>query len=364
MSTVHAPTSQIPTNTQQPHSTRKPTHHLTSNTPSNIQFPQPTRQPKHHPISQTFTNFPPLLSTPSPQMSTIHAPTSQIPTNIQSPHSTPSPPHLSNTHRPYDVVSGGDPHASSSSCDDSYPIAGSTDPTDRRIWIRPGPQLTFEPAVKPPRDITKIMKRLFQGTWATYGELMKKDTALADLWYNEFQRIYKWLPEHDQDIKKTYHHKASDGYQNTMYRVRRGMDKGEWIPALLREKLEQNWEDNKWKDKAAVNKRNRRSSNGPLHTCGSIPTIEHSKRLKTDSNMTPSCWEVYLKTHKMKGDPSKWVSSKSQMVADEYERRIFERNSQQTEGDDVSNDHQSDNFIFLDVVGGVDKKGRIYGLGI
>jgi hypothetical protein len=144
MSTVHAPTSQIPTNTQQPHSTRKPTHHLKSNTPSNIQLPQPTRQPKHHPISQT--NFPPFLSTPSPQMSTIHAPTSQIPTNIQSPHSTPSPPHLSNTHSPphlpYDVVSGGDPHASSSSCDDSYPIAGSTDPTDRRIWIRPGPQLT------------------------------------------------------------------------------------------------------------------------------------------------------------------------------------------------------------------------------
>jgi len=29
----------------------------------------------------------------------------------------------------------------------------------------------------------------------------------------------------------------------------------------------------------------------------------------------------------------------------------------------VSNDHQSHNFIFLDVVGGVDKKGRIYGLG-
>jgi len=29
----------------------------------------------------------------------------------------------------------------------------------------------------------------------------------------------------------------------------------------------------------------------------------------------------------------------------------------------VSNDHQSDNFIFLDVVGGVDKKVRIYGLG-
>jgi len=34
--------------------------------------------------------------------------------------------------------------------------------------------------------------------------------------------------------------------------------------------------------------------------------------------MTPSCWEVYIKTHKMKGDPSKRVSSKSQMVVVSY----------------------------------------------
>ncbi|RHN59460.1 hypothetical protein MtrunA17_Chr4g0013531 [Medicago truncatula] len=73
-----------------------------------------------------------------------------------------------------------------------------------------------------------------------------------------------------------------------MYRVRKGINKGEWIPVELREKLEPNWEDSKWKDKTEVNKQNRRSSDGPLHACGSIPTTEHSKRLKTDSNMTPS----------------------------------------------------------------------------
>jgi hypothetical protein len=69
-------------------------------------------------------------------MSTIHAPTSQIPTNIHSPHSTPSP-HLSNTHSPPHLPSGGDP--TPSSCDELYPIAGSTDPTDEHIWIRSGP---------------------------------------------------------------------------------------------------------------------------------------------------------------------------------------------------------------------------------
>ena len=37
-----------------------------------------------------------------------------------------------------------------------------------------------------------------------------------------------------------------------MYRVQKGIDKGKWIPVELHEKLEQNWEDSKWKDKAEV----------------------------------------------------------------------------------------------------------------
>ena len=56
------------------------------------------------------------------------------------------------------------------------------------------------------------------------------------------------------------------------------------------------------------------------------------------------------------------MSSKSETIAAEYERRIAERDLQQPSSDDVSN-RPSNNSIFLDVVGGVTKKGRIYGLG-
>ena len=50
-------------------------------------------------------------------------------------------------------------------------------------------------------------------------------------------------------------------------------------------------------------------------------------------------------------------------MQDEFEKRIIERDShEEALGDDVSR-HESDNIIFLDVVGGVNKKGRIYGLG-
>ncbi|XP_045791816.1 uncharacterized protein LOC123886553 [Trifolium pratense] len=101
---------------------------------------------------------------------------------------------------------------------------------------------------------------------------------------------------------------------------------------------------------------------GPLHTGGSIPTTEHYKRLKKASDISPTCWKLFQTTHKFKGDPNKWVNSKSEIVANEYEKRIVERDSQEPLGDDVSI-QQADDIIFLDVVGGVDKKGRIYGLG-
>ena len=48
----------------------------------------------------------------------------------------------------------------------------------------------------------------------------------------------------------------------------------------------------------------------------------------------------------------------------EFKKRIVERDShEEALGDDVSN-HESDNIIFLDVVGGENKKGCIFGLGL
>jgi hypothetical protein len=64
-----------------------------------------------------------------------------------------------------------------------------------------------------------------------------------------------------------------------MYRVRRGIDSGDWIPGEMRAIMDNKWKEDNWKKKAELNKVNRISSNGPLHTGGSIPTTEHYKRL-------------------------------------------------------------------------------------
>jgi hypothetical protein len=64
-----------------------------------------------------------------------------------------------------------------------------------------------------------------------------------------------------------------------MYRVRRNIDPGDWIPTEMREQLELAWNENSWKAKSQVNTHNRRSSDAPLHTGGSISTTEHFKRM-------------------------------------------------------------------------------------
>ena len=62
-------------------------------------------------------------------------------------------------------------------------------------------------------------------------------------------------------------------------RIRRNIDPGDWIPTEMREQLELAWNENSWKAKSQVNTHNRRSSDAPLHTGGSISTTEHFKRM-------------------------------------------------------------------------------------
>ncbi|XP_020224283.1 uncharacterized protein LOC109806325 [Cajanus cajan] len=83
-----------------------------------------------------------------------------------------------------------------------------------------------------------------------------------------------------------------------------------------------------------TNAKNRNSSDGSLHTGESIPTSEHFKRLKISRDMTPTCWDLFQKTHKTANENT-WVSSKAKRIANEYERRLSERQSQQLSGHHV-----------------------------
>ncbi|KAJ1436588.1 hypothetical protein SESBI_04204 [Sesbania bispinosa] len=133
----------------------------------------------------------------------------------------------------------------------SYAIAspqlGSRD-IDGRIWIHPGLHNNFDPH-SATRDVIKIIKGKFKGFYETYGEAKKKDEQMVNMWYGEFKRKYKWLPENERQVKKAFDHKASDGLSNAMYRIRNKIDDGSWIPPEIRDQLEQKWSQEDWKAK-------------------------------------------------------------------------------------------------------------------
>ncbi|XP_057452431.1 uncharacterized protein LOC130744256 [Lotus japonicus] len=149
---------------------------------------------------------------------------------------------------------------------------------DGRMLIRPAPSNEFEPSSMV-RDIMTIIKSKFVGSWLSYAKANKHDKDLTDMWFNEFKRQYRWLPEHDIQIRKSFDHKASTGLADTLYRVRTKKDSGTWIPEQNRKEMEQKWKEDDWKRNAANNANNRNSSSGPLHTGGSIPSSEHFRRL-------------------------------------------------------------------------------------
>ncbi|XP_057442938.1 uncharacterized protein LOC130734506 [Lotus japonicus] len=81
---------------------------------------------------------------------------------------------------------------------------------------------------------------------------------------------------------------------------------------------------------------------------------------KISSDKDLGCWDVFLKTHRYKKDPTKFVSPVAEQIAADYERSVTVRDSQENvEGANK----KSDDDIYLEVVGGVNTKGRIYGLG-
>ncbi|XP_061337940.1 uncharacterized protein LOC133284847 [Gastrolobium bilobum] len=72
-------------------------------------------------------------------------------------------------------------------------------------------------------------------------------------------------------------------------------------------------------------------------------------------------WAVFKHTHTSKDDRDRWCNDKAKAKADDFTRLREERDSQVTPGVDASS-VASDNDLILQAAGGVNSKGRVYGL--
>ncbi|XP_061345137.1 uncharacterized protein LOC133290993 [Gastrolobium bilobum] len=238
------------------------------------------------------------------------------------------------------------------------PVWGSKDPADELIWIRP-----MGTAFDPPyvvREITDIVKSNFNTSWLSYGEVRK---AVGDNWYKQFRKMYKCVPQHEVLMQKTFHHKASYLLSHHLHKVRVGTERGTWIKSDILPQLQEKWALASWQRRSQKNKQNRSKYEGPAHVGGSIPATEIKKRLRMDPTINPESlsWEVFKKMHLVKSD-GLWVNEKAKGYAEDFLKRRTDRDNALEAGAEAST-CQSDEVLLLQAVGGMNKKGRIYGLG-
>ncbi|KAK2369900.1 hypothetical protein QL285_082998 [Trifolium repens] len=334
-----------------PHVISKPLRETTTPAPSS-----------HPPTRHARTLSQPLQNTSISASSHSHtAPASSHPQTI--PTSALSPDFQSGTSMDMtqdpslDNRSPSNPHVEISSVASENIKWGSKDPSDGRIWIRSAPGNNFEPESTVRGAITKIFKENFLGAWSCWSAV---DTTTQDSWFDDFKAKYKWFEKDEDNIRKSFDSRGTLALKNALFKVRSGKDKGEWIDEDKLKELRDEWKGEKWQNISKINTQNRKSQAGHnVHSGGSISAKEHAKRMRVELNREPTCFEVYQRMHKPKEKSNEWFNEEQALIAESYQTKLFERDSQRDEG----SSQQSDDSIYMEVVGGINKKGLIFGLG-
>ncbi|XP_058733399.1 uncharacterized protein LOC131605009 [Vicia villosa] len=122
--------------------------------------------------------------------------------------------------------------------------------------------------------------------------------------------------------------------------------------------------DEKWQKIFMINKQNRKSKVGHnVHSGGSISARENAKKMRVELHREPTCFELYQRLHRPKGKPNEWFNETQAKIVEMYQTQILEKNSQSGGGNNEQSIQQSDNDVYMNAVGGINKKGRIFGLG-
>ncbi|KOM28310.1 hypothetical protein LR48_Vigan520s000200 [Vigna angularis] len=151
----------------------------------------PTPTPAIHPSTTPATDPlpPPVIITPTPPPMII------TPTPVPEPTSIPS----SSVIPPSDTVT---PSADQDSSGDGE---GLDPPLHDRPWIEPYGK-GFIPSRVASQAITRSIKQQFQSPWPTWGAIPDDDKKP---FWQRFQMKVQWKPEHESQIHRNFHMKAS-----------------------------------------------------------------------------------------------------------------------------------------------------------
>ncbi|KOM42731.1 hypothetical protein LR48_Vigan05g033500 [Vigna angularis] len=315
--------------------------------PSTTRAVDPSPPPAAHPstIPAADPLPPPVIATPAPPPIVI------TPTPLPDPTSIPS----SSSVPPFET---GTPLADPYSSGDGE---GLDPPLHDRPWIEPYGK-GFIPSRVASQAITRSIKQQFLSPWPTWGAIPDDDRKS---FWQRFQMKVQWKPEHESQIHRNFHMKASHRLSEMFRDARNAGQRPNWLGEHIWISLLAHWNTVKFRNKCVKAQRNRASERGgTLHTGGSITIHEHAIRMAQALGRAVQVDEVFAQTHVRKGT-NEFVDERSRKTHEDFSTRLSQVRSEHESAptpDDASNadDDIRRTQCWIDIVGGK-KKGRVYG---
>ncbi|XP_073315705.1 uncharacterized protein [Primulina huaijiensis] len=181
------------------------------------------------------------------------------------------------------------------------------------------------------------------------------------------EKKYKWPDHLDATIRHLWYKNIATQYRRTVHSWRSAghhpqtVSNERWASWMLA------WNEERWLDRAAKNKKNRNSEPaGPgtgttKHVGGSKTYSGHSQKLREQHGRDPTSWELYVHTHRH--DDGSFVDERSRLVDQAMQAYMNESLTPLDDGTIPSQPSSEEvNNMFSMVVGGP-KKRRMYGCG-
>ncbi|XP_028184813.1 uncharacterized protein LOC114371639 [Glycine soja] len=278
----------------------------------------------------------PITANPSPSSIHISSSESMIHVVAQTPNTLPTAqdqpnPTFVRESIPTTPVRDASPSAPDDSVTPEYP----TNPNyehivNERPFIR-AYKGQFQPTYGCCNIISNVIRAKFDELAPSW---LNVSVDLRDRWFGEFKKEYRWHPQEERAIRAVFETKGSCILKSAMNKIRNGQDKGKWITANVRATLDEHWGSTDFLNNSSTAKANRSVDRGASAYCGgSISTATHFEKLE-----------------------------KYQHHRDEILQRSTEEGTS-TQGSPNTTTSVNDNEIYLNVVGGPNYKGNVYGLG-
>nr|GMC48952.1 uncharacterized protein LOC109156624 [Ipomoea batatas] len=181
----------------------------------------------------------------------------------------------------------------------------------------------------------------------------------VEFYWEEFKKSFDWDDAKTTLVYNAWEMKAKIRYADYISRLRKN-SRPVYISPEIWTKWNEVWNSEEGKKKTELAKKNRRGGvlNGvaqSTHTTGSTPHVKVAAQLEGQLGHYPSYYELFKHTHTKQHDGETFIVEKAKQI---HEQVATQRDMLTGTGEQVD-----DNQLYYDVVGGHDKKRRIYGLG-